>query len=64
MLISRNLLIPSMKKVVKKERISVSLNRQVLEELDVYCSKTKPVPADRSPVVEIAIKEYLAREKK
>jgi len=53
-----------MKKEEVKERISISLSPQVLKELDDYCSKTKPVKTDRSPVIELAIKEYLGREKR
>ncbi|MBS3085304.1 hypothetical protein J4225_01310 [Candidatus Pacearchaeota archaeon] len=53
-----------MKKGVVKEKITISISPEVLKNLDDYREKIKPVQPDRSPLIEIAIKEYLAREKK
>ncbi|MDD5253752.1 MAG: hypothetical protein PHG05_01435 [Candidatus Nanoarchaeia archaeon] len=53
-----------MKKEGRKERITISLNPQILKDLDDYCSKTKPLPTDKSPIIEIAIKEYLGKVRK
>ncbi|MFZ3077437.1 MAG: hypothetical protein WA139_03220 [Candidatus Aenigmatarchaeota archaeon] len=53
-----------MKKEVVKARATISISKQVLKELDEYCSQTKPAPTDRSKVIQISIEEYLKRGKK
>jgi metal-responsive CopG/Arc/MetJ family transcriptional regulator len=53
-----------MKEKVTKGKITISISQEVLKNLDDYRGKIKPVQPDRSPIIEIAIKEYLGREKK
>ncbi|MBS3090115.1 hypothetical protein J4461_04555 [Candidatus Pacearchaeota archaeon] len=53
-----------MKKEGGTERITISITKKTLKELDDYCSKTKPVVTARSPIIELSIQDYLKRENK
>jgi len=47
-----------MKKGVK-EKITISIDKEILRELDEFCSKTEPVKTKRSPLIEKAIEKFL-----
>jgi metal-responsive CopG/Arc/MetJ family transcriptional regulator len=52
----------NMKKEGVKDKITISINKELLIRLDDFCSKTKPVKSNRSPIIEKATEEFLERE--
>lgn len=50
------------KRLDKREGVSISFNTSVLEKLDNFCKKN--FNAERSSVVEEAVKEFLAKKEK
>jgi len=51
-----------MKKEGVKEKITISINKEILKKLDEFCLRTKPVKSNRSPIIEKAITDFLEKE--
>lgn len=47
-----------------KTPVSMRFDRELLVRLDAYCENLKPVPADRTAVIEAAVAQMLEREAK
>lgn len=47
-----------------KTPISLRFDRELLARLDAYCENLKPVPADRTAVIEAFVRSGLDREDK
>mgnify|MGYP000904713026 CR=1 FL=1 len=47
-----------------KTPISMRFDRELLARLDAYCENLKPVPADRTAILEAAARRFLDAEEK
>lgn len=47
-----------------KHPISMRFDRELLARLDAYCESLKPVPADRTAVIEAFVRDGLDRASK